>query len=354
MNTSPRILIIRLSSLGDILHALPAFSSLRAAFPEAKIEWLASKKCSFLPAAVPGIDALHVLDTDSLLNLPPDLPAWRQFRSLIRELRARRFDFVLDFQGLLKTAFLGMLTGSGMRLGFSKELVRERPAHWFYHRTLEKPQNQVHVLELNRMLAALTGAHPMSAPIEFLVPAEDERYVQSILGEAQLQKYVIINPGGGWPTKRWDPGRYGELANRIQAELGIPVGVTTGPGEEGFFHAIADFCRNPAPRHFPVSFLQLIPLLRRACLFIGGDTGPFHLACALGTPVVGIFGPTSPVRNGPWGDSDEVVTLSLPCGSCYGRTCSRNNECMNITVDQVFDAVVKRLSIREGSSIALR
>lgn len=353
MNFSPRILIIRLSSLGDILHTLPAFSSLRTALPEARIEWLVSKRCSFLPAAVRGIDALHVLDTSSLLSFPPDIDAWRRLGTLIRELRTRPYDFVLDFQGLLKTAFLTRLTGSGVRLGFSKELVRERPAHWFYNRTLEKPPVQIHVLELNRMLASLTGTELSPGSVEFLVSPEDAQYIHSILDKEQLLKYVIINPGGGWPTKRWDPARYGGLANRIQAELGIPVAVTTGPGEENLFRTIAESC-DPAPRHFPVSFLQLIPLLERASLFIGGDTGPFHLACAVGTPVVGIFGPTSAVRNGPWGNADEVVTHTLPCGSCYGRTCSRNNECMDIAVEQVFDSVVRRLRTREGSSIAVR
>ena len=254
MNASPKILIIRLSSLGDILHALPAFSNLRATFPDATIDWLVAKKCSFLPTAVRGIDGLHVLDTHSLLRFPLDRPAWNQFWGLIRELRACRFDCVLDFQGLLKTAFLGAISGSRVRIGFSKELVRERPANWFYNRKLKGPPNQVHVLVLNQMLAELAGARPGPSMVDFSVPAEDNEYVASLLIRNQLKEFVVINPGGGWATKRWNPERYGRLAKRIQ-QLGLPVAVTTGPGEDGLFQSDYRVLR----RSVAAAFSGLIP-----------------------------------------------------------------------------------------------
>jgi ADP-heptose:LPS heptosyltransferase len=202
------------------------------------------------------------------------------------------------------------------------------------------------------MLAELTGARPTSSTIELSVPAADRNYVDSLLSQECLTDFVVINPGGGWPTKRWNPGKYGRLAGRIQSELGMPVAVTTGPGEEVLYQSIAESCGKPVPRHFPITFLQMIPLLKKARLFIGGDTGPFHLACVMGTPVVGIFGPTSPTRNGPWIDRDEVVSRVLPCSFCYGRTCPTKNECMDIAVDEVFAGVIRRLGIREDSFIA--
>jgi heptosyltransferase I len=349
MNDSPGILIIRLSSLGDILHALPAFADLRATFPNSKIDWLVAERCKFLVSAIPGIHAIHVLNTDDLLRFPPGVQAWRQVWNLIRDLRRRQYAFSIDFQGLIKTAFLGFLSGARMRLGFSKAMVREFPAHWFYHRSPAKPQTQVHVLELNRTLAGLAGARPADASIDFLVSEDDGQYVHSLQEKEQLSDFVVVNPGGGWPTKRWNPDRFGELARRIKSELGLDVAVTTGPGEEDFYRTIAGRCGDFPPHHFPVSFLQLIPLLKKARLFIGGDTGPFHLACALGTPVVGIFGPTSPVRNGPWKAGDECVTHTLPCGFCYGRSCATNSECMNIPTEEVFAAVVRRLKHKGGS-----
>jgi heptosyltransferase-1 len=348
MSTSPGILIIRLSSLGDILHALPAFADLRASFPNSKIDWLVSEKHKSLLSAVRGIGAIRILGTKAHGDFA--------LRSLIRDLRSQHYDFAIDFQGLLKTAALSLLSGARTRLGFSRGLVREYPAHWFYNRTQPKPQGQFHVLQLNRMLAGLTGAVPVSAPLEFCVPENDSQLVESMLRREQLTDYVVINPGGGWSTKRWSLQKYGDLAKKIAVELGLPVVLTTGPGEESYYQTIADHCGDCGrvqPRHFPVSFLQLIPLYQKAQLIVGGDTGPFHLACALGAPVVGIFGPTSPVRNGPWRSEDEVVAHTLPCSFCYGRSCATNNECMDISVDEVFAAVVRRLAKAGSSSDAL-
>jgi heptosyltransferase-1 len=343
MSASPKILIIRLSSLGDILHALPAFAGLRASFPDAKIDWLVAERFKFLLSAVRGIDSLHGVDTDSLRRPSGARSAWRQLWSTVCSLRAQHYDLSIDFQGLLKTAVLSFISGSRRRLGFSKDLVREPPAHWFYHQTLDVPKEQVHVLTLNQKLAELAGSGSVQTSCEFLVPESDQSAVDSLLMHKQLKDFVVINPGGGWPTKRWGLERYGILAGRIQTELGLPVVVTTGPGEETFYNTIAEHCGTPAPLHLPISFLQLIPLLKKARLLIGGDTGPFHLACALGTAAVGIFGPTSPVRNGPWHDEDEVVARIVPCSFCYGRTCPTNNECMDISVDEVLEAVTRRL-----------
>ena len=173
MSASPGILIIRLSSLGDILHALPAFADLRASFPNSKIDWLVSEKHRSLLSAVRGIDTIRILGTKAHGDFP--------LRSLIRDLRSQHYDFAIDFQGLLKTAALSFLSGARTRLGFSRDLAREFPAHWFYNRTQPKPQRQFHVLQLNRMLAGLTGAVPVSAPLEFCVPENDSRLVESML-----------------------------------------------------------------------------------------------------------------------------------------------------------------------------
>lgn len=351
MRASPRILMIRLSSLGDILHTLPALADLRASFPQAQIDWLVGEKNRFLLSAVRGIDGIFPFDASALSPFSPDPSAWRGLRDLVGRLRSRRYDFVIDFQGLLKTALLALASGGRTRIGFSKAMVREKPAHWFYHRVLGKQERPVHVLALNRMLAALAGASPGAPLPDLIVPDEDVHHVDAILREEQLNDFVVLNPGGGWATKRWKAERFGELAARVHSELGLEAAVTTGPGEEPLYRAVADHSGGARPRHVAVSFLQLIPLLKKCMLFIGGDTGPFHLACALGTPAVGVFGPTSPVRNGPWSDQDEAVFHRLPCSFCYGRTCPTKNECMDIGVDEVFDAVVRRLKRKEGAPL---
>ncbi len=344
MRAPEKILIIRLSSLGDILHALPAFSSLRATFPTTRIDWLVDKKNSFLLSAVKGIDEVVVLDTDPLRKAPWNPASWVSAGNLFRILRARRYDLCIDFQGLLKTSLISVLSGAGSRFGFGRPLVREKPAHWFYTHTLDPPGVPMHVVSLNQMLAQIAGAVPSSARIDFEFSANDEISVSALLAAEKISEFIVINPGGGWTTKRWEPARYGMLAHRVQTELHLPVVVTTGPGESDLFREISRSCGTPLIRHFQLSFLQLIPLLRKARLFIGGDTGPFHLACALGTPVVGIFGPTHPVRNGPWADREESVFRLLPCSFCNGRTCPTRNECMDITVEAVFQAVARRIA----------
>ncbi len=349
MSESLKILIIRLSSLGDILHALPAFNDLRATFPNAQIDWLVAKKHASLLKTVRGIRSIRTIDTDNLLKFPIDRSAWSQARSRMVELRAQRYDLSIDFQGLLKTAFFGYLIGSRTRIGFSGEQVREPPAHWLYNRRLQKPETLIHITALNQKLAELAGAKLSALSFLNLVASEEDRnYVHRLLEKERLNNFAVINPGGGWPTKRWSPNRYGALAEKIQKELKIPVVVTTGPGEEALYNSISDNCEGAAPRHLQISFIQLIPLLQKSFIFIGGDTGPFHLACALGTPTVGIFGPTSPIRNGPWKSEDEAVTRILPCSGCHKRACTAKDDCMDIAVDEVFEAVKRRLKTPEA------
>jgi lipopolysaccharide heptosyltransferase I len=344
MNPPGKILIIRLSSLGDILHTLPAFQSLRATFAQARIDWLVEKRMAFLLSAVHGIDNIITIDTAALRTNPGAWKEWRRTARAIRVLRSARYDVSLDFQGLIKTACLGLLSGADIRAGFSRELVREKPAHWFYQRKVSRPPTRAHIVVLNQLLAAEAGARAASGGIHLSVSSEDEQAIDSLLTKRRLGEFIVINPGGGWYTKRWPPERYGGLAARIWRELGLPIGIATGPGEEMLFEEISRNSEGADLHSFPVPFLQLIPLLKRSRLVIGGDSGPLHLACALEIPVVGIFGPTDPARNGPWGRLDECLVRVLPCSFCYGRTCPTQNECMDIGVEQVFQAVVRRLA----------
>jgi heptosyltransferase-1 len=337
------LLIVRLSSLGDIIHTLPAFQSLRSTFPFARIDWLVESRLAFFLGAVDGIDGILPIDTHSIRVRPLRSEAWRGLWAPIPALRARRYDMAIDFQGLLKTAVLSCLSGAATRVGFSRALVREKPAHWFYHRSAPEPRAQEHVVRLNLLLAETAGARSGHWHIPLKSIDSDRQAIESLLRQEQLGEYMVINPGGGWPTKRWHPVSYGQLAAKIQNEMKLRVVVTTGPGEDHLYAGIAAQCPEPRPVHLRVPFLQLIPLFRKARLIVSGDTGPLHLACALGTPVVGLLGPTSPIRNGPWSANDEVVARRLSCSFCNRRSCPTSTECMNIPVAEVFAAVARRL-----------
>jgi ADP-heptose:LPS heptosyltransferase len=292
---------------------------------------------------VPGIDQIHMIDTRELRCHPTSRIAWHRLKKSLGSLRARHYDVSIDFQGLIKTAMLSLASGARVRLGFAKELVREPPAHWFYHRTLKKPALPMHVVRLNQLLAQETGARPGTLQVNLQPAAGDELAIEELLRLENLSDFLVINPGGGWPNKLWHPARYGDLAARIEKELAIRVAVTTGPDEDLLYDQMAANCAHEPPVHLRVPFLQLVPLYRRSRLVIGGDTGPLHLACALGTPVVAVMGPTFPVRNGPWSAADESVTRQLPCSYCNQRSCPTATECMDIGVEEVFSAVVRRL-----------
>jgi lipopolysaccharide heptosyltransferase I len=333
-----KFLVIRLGSLGDIIHALPACQSLKKSYPDALIDWIVEAKHAHLLSAVDFLNRIITIDTQSLRKMPWQWSEWHAAGRSIGVLRANSYDVAIDFQGLLKTAFLGLLSGARKRVGFPASLVREKPAHWFYHQVGPHPAGPQHVTQLNLSLLRSVGCDGQMHPIEFKPDAEAEQIVATQLAKEAMSRFLVVNPGGGWPTKRWNPERYGILAQRIIKELGYSVIVTTGPGEEQLYREMALKTEEPL-LHLQLSFIHLIPLLRRAHLFIGGDTGPFHLACALGTPVVGIFGPTSPARNGPWPGPDRVVHHVLPCSDCYGRSCPTANECMDISVEEVLQQV---------------
>jgi lipopolysaccharide heptosyltransferase I len=344
MEPPRKILIIRLSSLGDIIHALPAYQSLRHSFPEASIDWLVEDRMRFILTAVHGLDRVIPIDTVAPRRKAFSRSAWSSIVSAVRTMHRTRYDLSIDFQGLLKTGLLGLLSGARKRIGFGPGLVWEKPAHWFYTERVDQAGDASHVVDLNGLLAAAAGALPADGPVDLRVPQEIAQAVETRLEQQNLRNFAIINPGGGWPTKRWALHKYGELADRMADQLGIGVAVTTGPGEEALYEGISAASRIALP-HFQVPFLGLVPLMKRARLFISGDTGPFHLACALGVPVVGIFGPTSPSRNGPWSVRDVAVVHPLPCSYCHGRTCPTRNECMDISVDEVYAAVARRLEV---------
>jgi lipopolysaccharide heptosyltransferase I len=263
-----RLLVVRLSALGDVIHTIPAVVALRERFEE--IAWAVEAPYRELVEVVAGVRAI-----------PVSLKKW----SLQRIREARRavsgFDVAIDFQGLVKSALLARASGAEHRIGFAKEFVREKPAAWLMNHCRHIDPNR-HVVEWNTQLAGVEK-----------VPAVDFSAVAT--GNRQPATHIVLLPGAGRPEKQWPHFR--ELASR----LGHDALAAWGPGEEELAKATG---ARMAP---PTNLRELARLLRDAQLVIGGDTGPLHLAAALGTPVIGLYGPTNPARNGPYGQLGNVV-----------------------------------------------
>lgn len=319
------ILILRLSAMGDIIHTLPAVVALRDAYPSAKLGWIAEQPFVDLVRALAPVDEVFPIATrrwrKTFLAARTRQEAGASQRA-IREFA--RGGTAIDFQGLLKSAILARLSQAEHRYGFSTDAVRERAAAVFYNRRVSIDRAR-HVVEWNMELARAAGV------IASLPPSIRDRCLRFASGPAPLESLmtsttVVLNPGAGRPSKLWGVDRFAALAGRIREELHLDPLVIWGPGEQEAAGQIAT--QSGARLAPPTSLRELTFLLSRAPLLVSGDTGPLHLAAAMETPVVGLFGPTNPARNGPWGALDHVV-------ESYSTTQSMST----ITVDAVFHRV---------------
>ncbi len=335
------ILIVKLSSIGDVVHALPAAAALRASFPEARLTWVVERIAAPLLIGSPILDEVIVLDTRGWRKRLSDGNTWASIRKQIKELRQFPVDVALDFQGLFKSAGVGILAGATQRIGFSSNALREPACRFGYTRQIQV-DNAHHVIENNLALATAIGAE-MPVRYEFPFPALDEETatIRTQLERHDIDQFVILNPGGGWVTKLWPAAEYGRLANEIWKRFRVKSIVTCGPGEEKMAETITAASRHAV--YFPTSLREFIALVRQAELFVGSDTGPLHLAAACRTPIVGIYGPTAPERNGPFNLNDRTIGLNIPCRlNCHRRTCN-NHICMNIPLESVLQAVENRI-----------
>ncbi|MCI0524249.1 MAG: glycosyltransferase family 9 protein [Acidobacteria bacterium] len=339
-----RILIVKLGAIGDVVHALPALAALRRAMPEAHIAW-----------AVEQGGAAKLLRGCERLNelIELDLRGWRKslmnvetqtaIRKAMAGLRNARFDLSLDFQGLMKSAMVARLARVPRRIGFAREALRE-PASAFMLTERVAVDDSDHIIRKNLKLVEYLGCD-VSGGYEFpiAIEEEDERFAE-LQFELFEGRFAILNPGGGWPTKLWGAQGFGAIADRLWEAFAIRTVVTYGPGEEELARSVVEHSRSGMAATLDTTLKQFFSLARRAKLFIGGDTGPMHIAAAAGAPIVAIFGPTESRRNGPFAAEDIVVErFDLDCRvDCYRRSCSHTS-CMNIPVESVWEGVEKRL-----------
>jgi len=343
------LLVVRLSAMGDIIHTLPAVAALRAAFPHAILGWLVEERWAELLCTLrcprsgprslqrPLVDRVHSVNTAEWRRTLFSLNTWQQMAAGLSELRGVRYEAAIDFQGAIRSALLAHWSGAAVVYGSAQP--RENAASMWYTRQLLP--SGTHVVEHALALAQAVIQHSVPAsPLEFPVDADAEREM-AVLAAAE-RAFAILSPGAGWGAKQWPAERYGAVAREL-AKNGIQSFVNYGPGEEALAAAVEAASEGTA-RRISCSVSELIALTRRARLFIGGDTGPLHLAAALKVPVVAIFGPTNPARNGPFG-TRSIVLRSANSATSHARRPEPEQGLLEITPGEVAAAAQQLLAV---------
>lgn len=338
----PSFLLVRLGSLGDIVHALPAASALRDTFPTARLDWVVDRKWARILEGNPDISNVIVLDRKSAGGI----------RATVRELRAAQYSCAVDFQALYKSALLAFWARVPRRIGFKSSYAREGLAALLYTERLN-PRG-AHKVEHNLTLAERAGARPSAARFPLTIQPEDEDTVSRELaghGLRGLQEFFVLNPGGGWRSKCWPAERYGELYRKLFETRGWRGVLTYGPGEIKLAERAKQAAGNSPLVAIDVGLGPLMALLRRAKFVVSADTGPLHLASALGAPTIGLFGPTDPSRNGPYSASDVSVRNPGVSVTTYQRGKDFASSMLSITPEQVVAAIDVRLArVNSGNS----
>jgi heptosyltransferase I len=326
-----RLLFVRLGSLGDIVHAAPAVAAVRHARPDAEIDWLVDVRQREVLDLVEGVARVVPVRSSAA--------GWLAARRALREVR---YDAALDFQGLLKSAALAWLSNAPRRVGFDRAALRERGASFCYTETVSPPAGG-HIIDKNLALLRAVGIDA-TAPGEFpfrVPPSRTLERVHALTGS----RFAIVNPGAAWPNKRWHPDRFGGLAAAIRSRFDLPSIVIWGPGERDLADRVVAASCGAAALAPATSIADLFAIAGAAALMVSGDTGPLHIAAAMGTPIVGIYGPTDPRRNGPWLPRDVCVSRFVHCECHHLRRCRRSTWCLeDVQVAELMDAVERRLS----------
>jgi len=337
-----RFLIVRLGALGDVVHAIPVAAALRRAFPSARIDWLVSAKHREI------LDLVPVIDRRLVISDRRDASGGTSLLAAIGELRRSQYDVAIDLQGLMKSALLARSSGAPRVIGFSSRYAREAAASLFYTEAhdpgrggLYDPRETRHVVDIN--LGVLTRVGVTTPAREFPIEDVDSdaaRNARQLTGG----RYALLNPGAAWPNKRWPPARLAAIAIELRARHGLMSVVLWGPGEETLAAEVVAGANGAAVLSAKTTIADLVALAKRAAIMVSGDTGPTHIAAALGTPIVGIYGPTRPVRNGPMSPLDVVVSRDSVCQCHHLRRCRLDRMCLlDIEVAEVLDAVERRL-----------
>lgn len=333
------ILIIKMSAIGDVIHALPVASALKARYPEAHITWIVEKPAYELLTNNPDVDDIVLFDK----------PGFKSLRGIIangpklsRSLKACNFDLALDLQGLFKSAAVSLLSGAKLRLGY----CNMREGSGLVSRPVCGPNQTGHVVDRYLDVVRSIGAYVDEPVFPVIITENEAQAAIDTASHAGLEfnkPYVVLAPGTNWPTKRWPTASYAQLADKLARETEYQVVITGGSGDAGLASQIVSrSSTGVVDLTGKTGLKQLAHILKNAKAFIGSDSGPMHLAVALGTPVVAMFGPSDPDRNGPYRGNNVVITVDRKCVRCQKKRCEQ--ECLqDIAVDSVFEKTAQLL-----------
>jgi lipopolysaccharide heptosyltransferase I len=344
-DAAQRFLIVRLSSIGDIVHALPAAAALAERFPQAQIHWVVEKRHALLLEGNPHLRRIVTLDTLEWRKHLTSSATWQEIWNGSSDLRRDFYTAAIDFQGLWKSAVVTWLSRARERIGFSERWLREPSAGILYSQRVS-PREHIHVVQENLALVERLGARTERWQFPLPWSDDDDAYVDSQISSMDAGGFIIVNPGGGWRSKCWSPENYTALIRQLVVTQHEKILLTGSPAEEPMINDILQGAATKRARYVPTTLVQYIALARRARLFIGGDTGPLHLAAAVGTPIVGIYGPTDPVRNGPFAPGDIALSNCGPVN--HTRREANPAYLPGISVAAVLAAVEERLTRAHG------
>jgi lipopolysaccharide heptosyltransferase I len=344
--------VIRLSSLGDVLLTMPAVQAIKAAAPATAVTWLVEGSPSELLAHQDFVDRVIEFPRRRIAGslrrgrLDAALATLAAFRS---SLRRDAYDTVVDFHGIIKSALLAWTARAAQRIGFDRRPAKE--GSWlFYNGKIAPPDPRMHKADRNMLLASRLGSRGLPE-IDLKTPPAAASYIDAFLANRKTASPIFaVNPfcSRGSEFKRWDLARYAELIRRVGDATGATMMVVWGPGEEEEARRLAAVAGSHAVLACATTVSQLLALLKRTDLYIGGDTGVMHLAAFARVPVVAIFGPTDHLVNGPYGNGHTMVRKELPCSPCRDKTC-KSRECLrSITVDEVHRAVLAAWAATEA------
>jgi len=339
-----KILIVRVSALGDIVHALPVLAAIKRAKPDAQVDWLVEESYASILSIAHGLHRRVIVRAKKSFESADAVSfgGLLGYKNAASYLWNQDYDVALDLQGLIKSAIWARISFADRVIGFDPPNLREPQAAFLYSQTVT-PLDAKHVIQKNLSILSAIGitTTSMEMPMQPHASADTAAAIDTAGGS---RGFIVLNPGAAWPNKRWPRERFGALAAALRDRTGLRSLVTWGPSERELANAVVSASAGAASLAPATSVSDLAVLMREAALVVAGDTGPLHIAAAMGTPLIGLYGPTWPERNGPWDPKDVVISRANACVCHHKRQCLRGAPCINeITLDEVVAASQKRL-----------